>query len=180
MSSLLRQLVELASCLRPISLKLKSMRIGVILLFLIFTGCSSSPSSISGAPYFSWPVKGGKITQKFKGGRGKHDGLDISGGRNTPIYAAESGRVLYAGRDFNGYGNLIIIEHKGDTWASFYAHLNGFKVKEGQRVFKGQPIGLMGRTGRATGVHLHFEIRYNLRPVNPLSFLGKTSYLSSN
>ncbi len=151
----------------------------ISVLFLILAGCSSSPSTISGAPYFSWPVKG-RLTQKFKSGRGKHDGLDISGRKNTLIRAAESGRVLYAGREFNGYGKLIIIEHRGDTWATFYAHLNGFKVKEGQRVSKGQPIGYMGRTGRASGVHLHFEIRYNLRPVNPLNFLNSRSLITRN
>ncbi len=155
------------------------MRLLVPIIFFILAGCSSAPSAISGAPYFAWPVKDGRVTQTFKGGRHKHDGVDIAGKKNTIIYAAESGKVIYTGRDFNGYGKLVIIEHKGDTWASFYAHLNRFKVREGQRVFKGQPIGLMGRTGRATGVHLHFEIRYNLRPIDPLNLLGPTSYITA-
>lgn len=148
--------------------------------FLLLAGCTSSHPVFSGTPYFLWPVKGGKrISRGFQRRPHKHDGLDITGRKNTAILAAESGKVLYAGRDFNGYGNLIIIEHKGDQWASFYAHLNGFKVREGQRVYKGQQIGLMGRTGRATGVHLHFEIRYNLRPVDPMNFLSTPSYLSA-
>lgn len=125
-----------------------------------------------------WPVRGGKISQKFKNGRKKHDGIDITGKKNTPILAAESGKVIYAGKGFTGYGKLIIIEHRGDTWASFYGHLNGFKVREGQKVYKGQQIGYMGRTGRASGVHLHFEIRYNLRPVNPLNFLNSGQMLT--
>lgn len=148
---------------------------------LLLAACSSQPMSgpISGAPRFHWPVKKGRISQSFKHGSNRHDGLDIAGKKNAPIYAAESGKVIYAGRDFSGYGNLVIIEHRGDTWASFYAHLNGFKVREGQNVSRGQMIGLMGRTGRATGVHLHFEIRYKLRPVNPANFMGPSSYLSS-
>ncbi len=150
------------------------------LLSLLLSACASSGGFISGAPAFIWPVQKGRITQKFKTRSKKHDGLDISGRKNTPILAAESGRVLYVGREFNGYGKLIIVEHQGDRWASFYAHLNGFRVREGQRVFKGQTIGYMGRTGRATGVHLHFEIRHNLRPVNPLNLLGPQSLLSRN
>lgn len=147
-------------------------------LTLLISGCSSSGGMISGAPYFAWPVKKGRITQKFKSRSRKHDGIDISGRKNTAILAAESGKVIYAGNGFNGYGKLVIIEHRGDTWASFYGHLNGFKVRQGQRVYKGQQIGLMGKTGRASGVHLHFEIRYNLRPVNPLNLLGAKSYLT--
>jgi murein DD-endopeptidase MepM/ murein hydrolase activator NlpD len=149
------------------------------LVFLI-NGCSSRPNYSTGtsAPYFSWPVKKGTLTQKFKKNVGRHQGIDISSSKNTQILAAESGKVIYAGEDFSGYGNLVIIEHRGDTWASFYAHLNGFRVREGQYVAKGQAIGLMGRTGRATGVHLHFEIRYNLKPVNPLEFLSKDTVIS--
>lgn len=150
------------------------------LLFLCFvSGCSSSPSYHGSAPYFSWPVKTGRISQKFKPSIDRHDGLDIAGAYNTPIYAAESGKVIYAGHDFTGYGKLLIIEHQGDTWATFYAHLSGFKVREGDRVRKGQKVALMGRTGRATGVHLHFEIRHNLHPVNPLHYLSQTRILSS-
>ena len=135
---------------------------------------------MTGSPSFFWPVRGGKITQGFKQRSNRHDGLDIAGRKNSPIYAAESGKVIYAGRDFNGYGKLMIIEHAGDTWATFYGHLNSFQVSEGSRVVKGQRIASMGRTGRASGVHLHFEIRYKLRPVNPLQYLGSRQYLSSS
>ena len=150
-----------------------------LLIFIFLTACSSAPTGpITGSPYFMWPVKKGRITQKFKARSSKHDGIDIAGKKNSPVYAAEGGRVLYAGHDFTGYGNLIIIEHSGDTWASFYGHLNGFKVSEGDRVGRGQQIGLMGRTGRATGVHLHFEVRHNLRPVDPLRLLDSSHHLS--
>lgn len=154
--------------------------LGAFSFLILLSSCSSTSSVSSGALQFSWPVKSrGTITQKFKSGSRKHDGLDIAASKNTPILAAESGKILYAGRDFSGYGNLIIIEHRGDAWASFYAHLNGFKVREGQRVYRGQVIGLMGKSGRATGVHLHFELRHNLRPVNPLNFLSTQQLLTS-
>lgn len=125
-----------------------------------------------------WPVKKGTLTQKFKSYSKKHDGIDISAGMNTPVYSAEAGRVIYAGRDFSGYGNLIVIEHAGSAWASFYGHLNKFRVSEGESVSQGELIGLMGNTGRASGVHLHFEIRRNLKPVNPLDYLSTTAIVS--
>ena len=148
-------------------------------LLLLLSACSSTPRYHSGrTPYFIWPVKRGVLTQKFKSHSRKHQGIDIAAEKNTPIYATESGRVIYAGKEFNGYGKLIIIEHAGDTWASFYAHLNSFKVSEGERIKKGQVIGFMGKTGRASGVHLHFELRYKLQAVNPLNYLTKSSLLT--
>lgn len=149
------------------------------LVALALIGCASpSYYPVGEHPYFMWPVRKGRITQGFKKRSRKHQGIDIAGQKNTPIYAAESGRVLYVGREFSGYGKLIIIEHGSDKWATFYAHLNRFKVSEGQRVRKGQIIGLMGRTGRATGVHLHFEIRYRLSPINPLQYLSRPQSLT--
>ncbi len=147
------------------------------LSFLVcgLVGCASSDGSYSSSPTFSWPVRKGKLTQAFKYKGHRHDGVDISGPKGTPIYAAAAGTVIYAGQDFSGYGNLIIIEHGSEKWATFYAHLDGFKVRQGQRVSKGLPIGLMGRTGRATGVHLHFEVRYNLKPIDPMPLINQTS-----
>ena len=84
--------------------------------------------------------------------------------------AAERGTVIYTGRGFHGYGNLIVIEHNNE-WATLYSHLNSITVKEGETVERGTKIGTMGRTGHATGVHLHFEIRRNRQPVNPLAYL---------
>ncbi|MCB0379338.1 MAG: M23 family metallopeptidase [Bdellovibrionales bacterium] len=157
------------------------MRFLCYLPFLILvTACSSTPDYFGSSPHFIWPVNSGRITQEFRKGSSRHDGVDISGRENSLIKAAADGTVIYAGNDFNGYGKLVIVEHQGDRWASFYAHLNGFKVKEGQRVYRGQNLGLMGKTGRATGVHLHFEIRYNKRPVDPLMFVSPRQQLSRN
>ncbi len=99
-----------------------------------------------------------------------HYGLDLTGARGTPIYAAASGRVIYAGSGFSGYGRLVIVEH-GDEWASFYSHLEKILVGEGQHLASGQALGTMGDSGRATGVHLHFEVRKSRRPVDPLSVI---------
>lgn len=112
-----------------------------------------------------------------------HWGLDLANRKGTPILASESGIVIYAGQGFRGYGKLIVIEHD-DTWATLYSHLHRINVKEGQAVKRGQKIGTMGRTGRATGVHLHFEIRHKKQPVNPLAYLppkfsGKLSQAES-
>ena len=153
--------------------------VGLISLLLI--GCASSHQPIpDGAePHLDWPVQKARLTQKSKKGHKKHQGIDLAAKTNTPIYAAERGKVIYTGRDFSGYGKLVIIEHQGDRWASFYAHLNAFSVREGQYVRKGQRIGLMGRTGRATGTHLHFEIRYKRKPIDPLRVLPKQVFLGS-
>jgi murein DD-endopeptidase MepM/ murein hydrolase activator NlpD len=124
------------------------MRCIKCLLLLVFvSGCASSGPSLSGAPQFRWPTGKASISRGFKASHRRHDGIDIAGKKNTAILAAASGRVLYAGQEFNGYGNLVIIEHRGDTWASFYGHLNRIYVKEGQRVFRGQKIGGYGKNG---------------------------------
>lgn len=134
---------------------------------------------------FDWPVDEARFVRGFlivpesesssKKGKSKkkrrsHSGIDLANRRGTPILAAQSGRVIYTGSGFRGYGRLVIIEHNNE-WATFYSHLDKILVKQGQVVAKGQKIGLMGRTGRATGVHLHFEIRHQRRPVNPLLYL---------
>lgn len=119
----------------------------------------------------AWPVEKVDISQPYRPPRNKrHQGIDLRGPRGTPIYAAHSGRVIYAGQGFRGYGKLVMIEH-GPVWASLYAHLNSIDVSEGDYVRIGEPIGRMGRTGRATGVHLHFELMKNKLPVDPLLYL---------
>lgn len=130
--------------------------------------CNSSPDL--GPIEFQWPLKKWKrLSQEFGG---RHKGIDLAARRNTPIYASESGWVTYRGTSYRGYGKLLIVEHS-KTWSTFYAHLNKYAVKQKQYVKKGQLIGYVGRTGRATGDHLHFEMRYNTRPVNPLSYVRR-------
>lgn len=88
---------------------------------------------------------------------------------DTPIYAAETGVVVFAGWHRDGYGELVIIDH-GEGWTTYYAHLNRRYVDCGQQVTKGEYIGDMGSTGNSSGVHLHFEIRENDEPRNPYNF----------
>ncbi|MCB0350895.1 MAG: M23 family metallopeptidase [Bdellovibrionales bacterium] len=121
--------------------------------------------------HLQWPVKKLTITRGFSHeGRKTHAGLDIRGRRNDSILAAHDGTVIYAGSGFRGYGKMIILEYDS-SWATLYGHLNKFKVKTGQQVKAGQVIGLMGRTGRATGVHLHFELMRDKVPVDPKPML---------
>ncbi len=120
---------------------------------------------------FDWPLDQAKLSRGFMiGGKKSHWGLDLANKKGTNILAAERGTVIYTGKGFHGYGNLIVIEH-GDEWATLYAHLSAIDVKEGDAVTRGQEIGKMGKTGHATGTHLHFEMRHNRQPVNPMAYL---------
>lgn len=120
---------------------------------------------------FDWPLDSARMSRGFLvGGKRSHWGVDLANKKGTEILAAERGVVIYTGKGFKGYGNLIVIEHN-DEWATLYAHLSAFDVKEGQIVEKGQAIAKMGNTGRSRGVHLHFELRHNKQPVNPLAYL---------
>lgn len=119
---------------------------------------------------FIWPVEG-KVTSGFGIRNGvPHDGIDISAPEGTPIKAAYDGKVIYSGDELKGYGNLIIIKHPGD-YATVYAHNRINYVKEGDFVRKGQIIGEVGKTGRASAPHLHFEIRWKAKPQNPILLL---------
>ena len=117
----------------------------------------------------AWPVSG-KISSRFgKRGREFHTGVDICNKKGTPIYAAESGKVIFASYS-GGYGNLVKIDH-GDGLHTWYAHMSKFSVKVGDSVSKGQQVGAIGTTGRTTGPHLHFEVRINGTAYNPLNYL---------
>ncbi|MBO8125773.1 MAG: peptidoglycan DD-metalloendopeptidase family protein [Firmicutes bacterium] len=120
-------------------------------------------------PQFIWPVKG-RISSKYGMRWGRmHYGIDIAVITGTRVKAAESGWVKFAGYS-SGYGYLVILGHK-DGYETRYAHNSKLLVKTGQRVQQGQVIALSGNTGRSTGPHLHFEIRKNGRPLNPLTKL---------
>lgn len=130
-------------------------------------------TSSSSSPSFSWPIKG-LITSHFGnrtlgGRRDYHTGIDIDGRTGDPIRAAESGKVSFSGR-ISGYGNIIIVDHPGG-YSTVYAHNSANLVQKGQSVSKGEVIARLGATGNATGSHLHFEVRVNSKPVNPLNYL---------
>jgi len=99
-----------------------------------------------------------------------HKGIDISAPAGTPVYAAESGKVIDAGYKKSGYGNLIVIKHANDM-ATYYGHLSKIIVSNGDRVTKGDLIGNVGSTGKSTGPHLHFEIRKGNQALNPEDYV---------
>jgi len=116
-----------------------------------------------------WPVKN-KESKKVISGKGEQQGIDIRGTLGEPVRATAAGRVVYSGNGLVGYGNLIIIKHS-QSYLSAYAHNDKILVKEKSIVKAGQKIATMGKS--STGqVQLHFEIRYQGKPVNPMKFLG--------
>jgi murein DD-endopeptidase MepM/ murein hydrolase activator NlpD len=118
---------------------------------------------------FIWPVNG-PVTSGFGMRWGRmHEGIDIAAGSGTPIRAAAAGRVVYAGW-MSGYGNLVAIDHGGGV-STAYAHQSSIAVGNGQVVSQGQTIGYVGCTGHCFGPHLHFEVRINGTPVDPLGYL---------
>jgi murein DD-endopeptidase MepM/ murein hydrolase activator NlpD len=122
-----------------------------------------------------WPTHGwlsstaGNRIDPFTGEKDFHPGLDISADKGDAVYATADGKVVNASASGN-YGNLVVIDH-GYGLETRYGHLSAFKVKQGQAVKRGDLIGLVGATGRATGAHLHYEVRANGRILNPLQLL---------
>ncbi len=123
-------------------------------------------SSIS----WRWPADG-QLIGRYVAGQPTQQGIDIAGQGGAPVRAAGNGVVVYSGSGLVGYGELIIIKHD-DAWLSAYGHNRERLVNEGQRVSAGEQIARMGRSGAARDM-LHFEIRYNGKPVDPLQYLPK-------
>ena len=118
---------------------------------------------------FAWPVRG-KLSSGYGRRRGRqHEGIDISTRKGTPVRAAEAGRVIHSGW-LGGYGRVVIVKHVG-RYSSVYAHNRKNKVKKGSFVERGQVLAEVGSSGRATGPHLHFEIRRDRQPEDPLHHL---------
>lgn len=121
------------------------------------------------------PVRGiltdgfGGRSDPFTGERGQHGAIDISSAVGQPIRSPADGIVVKA-EWANGYGNVIFISH-GYGYSTRYGHLSSFATKPGQRVKRGDIIGYVGSTGRSTGPHLHYEVRVNNNPVNPLEYI---------
>lgn len=142
----------------------------------VLTALLKEPAVSRGGLPMLWPVRG-LVTSPFGyrpsplgEGREMHPGVDIQARYGTPVDAAGDGEVTFAGRD-PGYGGLVIVSH-GVGLDTLYGHLSALYVREGQRVRHGQSIGAVGASGRATGTHLHYEVRLHGEPVDPTRYLA--------
>lgn len=121
-------------------------------------------------PQWRWPAKG-PVLSSFQSNSGLNKGIDLGGKLGEPVLAAASGEVVYSGSGLRGYGKLLIVKHN-ETFLSAYAHNNSLRVKEGEFVKAGQIIADMGSSG-TDRIKLHFEIRRDGTPVDPLKFLPR-------
>jgi len=155
----------------------RSLSIGQI---LVIPGHPLAAASVTGIPdawlvpradrQFAWPVIAGVVSSPFGMRAGvMHEGVDIAAPAGTPVGAADDGTVIFAGR-LHGYGNAVIVQHAGG-YVTVYGHNQHNLVRDGERVARGQEIAELGATGRASGPNLHFEVRYNNHPQNPISYL---------
>lgn len=117
----------------------------------------------------------GRRIDPFTGSLAFHSGLDMAGPANSKIYATADGKVSFAGR-LGAYGNMVQVEH-GANIATRYGHLSEILVEDGDDVKKGDVIAIQGSTGRSTGAHLHYEVRYKNQPVDPRNFLIAGRYV---
>lgn len=133
----------------------------------------STDASGSSAPAL-WPVaqQTPTVSSAYGSKRGRNDfhrGIDIRAPAGTPVLATATGRVIVAGNG-NGYGRYIVLDHENGL-RTLYAHLQDFSVKAGQRVTRGQQIGRVGKSGNATGYHLHYEVHRGGQTVDPAAYL---------
>jgi murein DD-endopeptidase MepM/ murein hydrolase activator NlpD len=131
--------------------------------------CGSIYEGAIGTSTFVWPTASHTISG-YSYNPGVHPAIDLAGAEGAPVYATDSGVVVYSGWSNYGYGNLVVIDH-GNGWQSAYAHLSAAGVVCGQSVFQGGSIGAVGNTGNSYGAHLHFELVYGGAKLNPLDFL---------
>ena len=131
-------------------------------------GSAVAAKGVSTSGYI-WPL-GGAITSYYGPRWGRmHTGIDIDGTTGQPIVASKGGRVILASY-YGGYGNAVVIDHGGGV-STLYAHMSAFNVSNGQSVSQGQVVGSVGATGNVTGDHLHFEVRVNGSPQDPMNYL---------
>jgi murein DD-endopeptidase MepM/ murein hydrolase activator NlpD len=137
------------------------------------------PSQVARAPVASvrkssgqlrWPLRGVLYARFGRKGKSPHDGIDLAAPAGTPVRTAAEGSVLFAGPQ-QGYGLLVIIEHAHGL-VTVYAHNRDLRVRTGQQVRDGQVIATVGESGKTSGPHLHFEVRQDGAPVDPLEILG--------
>ncbi len=133
-------------------------------------GEKERPKTVYKKMDFIWPVEGRSGDGFEDNERKRHQGIDIRASEGTPVKASAAGIVIYSGNTIKGYGNMVILRHS-EEYVTVYAHNQVNLVEERARVEKGQIIGKVGQTGRASGPHLHFEIRRNNKPIDPMPYL---------
>lgn len=135
----------------------------------VLAGCASSRRPDASSIPSGWPLPPGKasVSSVFGAPRGRasHQGLDLTAPHGTPVFATANGKVTFSGRS-GSYGRMVVINH-GGGWETRYAHLHSIRVDDGWRVRRGDRIGTVGRSGNASGDHLHYEIRHNGVAVDP-------------
>ena len=134
------------------------------------TSKASAPAPVRSDIAWRWPTDG-QILNRYSAGDPTRQGIDIVGKGGQPVRAAADGVVVYSGSGLVGYGELVIVKHD-EQWLSAYGHNRTRLVNEGARVKAGEQIAEMGSTGAAREM-LHFEIRYNGKPVDPLQYLPR-------
>jgi lipoprotein NlpD len=124
----------------------------------------------TGTGALEWPLRGVLYARFGKKGKEPHDGIDLAAPAGQPVRTGAPGKVLFAGEQ-KGYGLIVIVEHEGGL-ITLYAHNRDLRVKNGQKVRQGQVVATVGDSGRTSGPHLHFEVRKDGVPVDPLDLLG--------
>jgi murein DD-endopeptidase MepM/ murein hydrolase activator NlpD len=144
------------------------MRRACVASLLVLSACASGRTPKLESPS-GWPVARDEVTvsSPFGASRGGsfHQGIDLSVPEGTRARATAAGHVRFAGRS-GAYGRMVIIDH-GEGWESCYAHLARFAVKAGQRVRRGEVVGTVGKSGNASGIHLHYEVRHHGVAIDP-------------
>ena len=136
------------------------------------TASYAPPAQLSSSSQFNWPVKGAIIASYGSGDLGRrNDGVNIAAPAGTPVRAAADGEVVYRGSELDGFGNLLLVKH-AEGYVTAYAHNDAMLVKKGDRVRKGQVVAKVGDSGAVTSPQLHFEIRQNLKSIDPIAMLG--------
>ena len=124
---------------------------------------------------FIWPLEGKVISRFGVKGKGLHnDGINLAAPRGTPVRAAQTGVVAYAGNELRGFGNLVLIRHSNGIMTA-YAHNDELLVKQGQKVERGQKVAKVGSTGSVDTPQLHFEVRSGRDPIDPVKFLRRNA-----
>ncbi len=135
-------------------------------------GRGGAPSSLPPVADIGYSSNFGYRIDPFTGENGFHEGVDFPADAGTPVVAAASGKVVFAGEQYQ-YGKMVKTDH-GNGLVTRYAHASRLNVRDGDLVLRGQRVATVGSTGRSTGPHLHFEVRLNGVPQNPARFLRTT------